>query len=195
MKALWKEFKAFITRGSVVDMSIAVIIGSAFTAIVTSFTNDIIMPLINLAMGGHTMAGQCVVLNGVPKYVTDATTGTQVINPEAITWNYGNFIQSIIKFLIIALILFAILKTVTSIRKRLDVRATIQGKLDNDEKLTDLEEKLLKSMQKKNPATAPKKKQPEPEAPKAPTEAELLARMCELLEENNKLQKETKETR
>lgn len=93
------------------DMAVGVVIGSAFSAIVNSLVKDIIMPLLNLATG-NGVEGLSVVLNGVNKYLEDGS-----INPEAILWNYGNFLQSIINFLIIALCIFTTLRIIMNIRK------------------------------------------------------------------------------
>ena len=183
-KGLFKEFKAFIMRGNVLELAVAVIIGGAFTAIVTSVTNDLIMPLINLAMGGMSLAGQNLVLNGEPRTLADGS-----VNPACLTWNYGNFIQAVINFLIIAIILFLILKLFTTVQRRMDMRGVIQGKLDNDQPLNAFEKKILEKWQKADPETAPQKAEPAPEEPKKPTEAELLEKMCALLEENNELLK------
>lgn len=107
----FSDFKAFITKGNVMDMAVGVVIGSAFSAIVNSLVKDIIMPLLNLATG-NGVEGLSVVLNGVDKYLEDGS-----INPEAILWNYGNFLQSIINFLIIALCIFTTLRIIMNIRK------------------------------------------------------------------------------
>ena len=92
----------------------------------------------------------------------------------------------------VALTLFIILKTFTSVRKRLNIKANIQTKLDNDEELSDVEKKILRKWEKRDPATAPKKTPPAPAAPAAPTEAELLTKLCALMEENNALLKKDK---
>lgn len=116
MKGLWTEFKKFISRGNVVDLAIGVVIGTAFTAIVNAVTKGILMPLVNWAVvaatGGQGLEGLRTVL-GDP--VIDSTTG-------AIDWaatsyiDWGTFINSIIDFLLIALLLFTILKVFTSLR-------------------------------------------------------------------------------
>ena len=107
----FSDFKAFITKGNIMDMAVGVVIGTAFSAIVNSLVKDIIMPLLNLATG-NGVEGLSVVLNHVPKYLEDGT-----INPEAILWNYGNFLQSIINFLIIALCIFTTLRIIMNIKK------------------------------------------------------------------------------
>lgn len=107
----FSDFKAFITKGNIMDMAVGVVIGGAFSAIVNSLVKDIIMPLLNLATG-NGVEGLSVVLNHVPKYLDDGS-----INPEAILWNYGNFLQSIINFLIIALCIFTTLRIIMNIKK------------------------------------------------------------------------------
>lgn len=105
----FSDFKKFITKGNIVDLAVAVIIGGAFSTIVNSLVNDIIMPLLKLAIGDGVEA-LSIVLNGVDKYVDGA------INPEAILWNYGNFIQAIINFLIIALCIFTALRIMMNLK-------------------------------------------------------------------------------
>lgn len=120
IKKFFKEFGAFINKGNVMDLAVAVIIGGAFTAIVTSLTNDIIMPLITAIFalcgvkGG--LAGMSIVLNDVPKYVE--IDGVQSLNPEAVLWNYGTFIQSIIDFILIALVVFCLIKAINFALKK-----------------------------------------------------------------------------
>lgn len=116
MKKFFAEFKKFIQRGNVIDLAVGVIIGGAFSKITSSLVADIIMPIITAAFaligleGG--MEGLCLVLNNVDKYVIDSTTGAKVLNPEAIVWNYGNFIQTVLDFLLIAIVLFFIIKAI-----------------------------------------------------------------------------------
>lgn len=88
-----KEFKKFISRGNVLDMAVGIIMGSAFTAIVTSLVNDILTPLLGLIIGGLDFAALSVTIG-------DASIA------------YGSFIQAIINFLLIALSLFMIVKSI-----------------------------------------------------------------------------------
>lgn len=99
----WKEFKAFISKGNILDLAIAVVIGTAFNKIVSSLVNDIIMPLITWALGANSLAGLSVVL----KESIDASG--EIVQ---LTWNYGTFLQAIIDFLIIALTIFIVVKIV-----------------------------------------------------------------------------------
>ncbi|HUS17104.1 MAG TPA: large conductance mechanosensitive channel protein MscL [Chloroflexia bacterium] len=105
---MWSDFKAFIMRGNVLDLAIAVIIGGAFGKIVTSLVNDIIMPLIGLALGGISLADRFVSLNGqsYPTLEAAQTAG-------AATLNYGLFINAIIDFLIIAFVIFLLVRTIS----------------------------------------------------------------------------------
>ena len=118
MKKFFEEFKKFIQRGNVIDLAVGVIIGGAFSKITSSLVNDIIMPLITAIFGlfgvKGGVAGMSLVLNGVDKYVMDQSTNKLVLNPEAILWNYGNFIQTVLDFLLIALVLFCIIKAINA---------------------------------------------------------------------------------
>ncbi len=118
MKKIFKEFKEFISRGNVVDMAVGVIIGGAFGKIVTSLVNDIIMPLIALIANESDIAGLGVVLNGVDKYVTNEA-GDLVLNEAAIILSWGNLLQVVIDFLLIAIILFIIIKVANIVHHRL----------------------------------------------------------------------------
>ncbi len=93
-----KEFRAFIAKGNVLDLAVAVIIGGAFGAIVTSLVNDIIMPLIGVILGGVDFTSLAI-------QVQDATI------------TYGNFIQAVINFLIIAFVIFMIVRTANNMKK------------------------------------------------------------------------------
>ncbi|MGZ6347020.1 MAG: large conductance mechanosensitive channel protein MscL [Anaerolineales bacterium] len=94
-----KEFKAFIMRGNVMDLAVAVIIGGAFGKIVTSFVSDIIMPVIGLIIGGIDFAGLAF------------TIGSAKVT-------YGNFINNIIDFIIIALVIFSMIKIFDNLKKK-----------------------------------------------------------------------------
>jgi large conductance mechanosensitive channel len=101
------EFKKFIMRGNVLDLAIGVIIGAAFGKIVTSMVNDILMPVISLATGKIDFSSLFVSLNG-KEYATLAAAKAD----KAATLNYGLFINTIIEFLIVAFVIFLIVKQV-----------------------------------------------------------------------------------
>ena len=107
-----KEFKEFIMRGNVLDLAIGIIIGAAFGKIVTSFVNDILMPPIGLALGGLDFTNLFVSLNGqaYPSLKAAQDAG-------APTLNYGLFINNIIDFLIVAFVIFLIVRAVNRMRR------------------------------------------------------------------------------
>ena len=113
MKKFWQEFKAFISKGNIVDLAIAVIIGAAFNKIVSSLVNDIIMPLISLAVGGAAVSDWKWVI----KPAEYDANGTLLVAESAL--RYGTFIQAIIDFMIIALTLFLMFKIFNYSRKKL----------------------------------------------------------------------------
>lgn len=112
---MWSEFKQFIARGSVVDLAVGVIIGGAFGAIVTSLVNDVVMPPIGWLLKGVNFSDLYVVLNGQSfASLADAKkAGAPIIA-------YGNFINAVITFLIIAFIVFLIVQQVNKLYKKPD---------------------------------------------------------------------------
>src|SRR5882724_4921936 len=104
--ALFDEFKKFAVRGNVVDLAVGVIIGASFTGIVTSLVNDVVMPPIGLALGGVDFANFFLVIKG------DRAVDTLAAAKAAkdVTINYGLFINAVINFLIVAFVLFLMLR-------------------------------------------------------------------------------------
>lgn len=107
-----KEFKEFIMRGSVLDLAVGIVIGAAFTAIVTSFVNDILMPPIGLLLGGVDFSNLFITL-GDESFETLAAAQ----EAGAATINYGLFIMAVINFLIVAFVLFLIIRTANRLRR------------------------------------------------------------------------------
>lgn len=109
---LFDEFKAFAMRGNVVDLAVGIIIGAAFGRIVSSFVADIIMPPIGLLLGGVDFTDLKVVLKEA------------VVNPagkvisQAVSINYGNFIQIVIDFLIVAFAVFMVVKALNRLKRK-----------------------------------------------------------------------------
>ena len=101
-----KDFKAFIMRGNVVDMAVGIIIGAAFGPIVSSFVKDVIMPPIGLLLGGVDFKNL--------KFVLKVAT----IDAPAVTLNYGQFINTVIDFLIVAIAIFVVVKLINSLKKK-----------------------------------------------------------------------------
>ena len=194
MKKFFSDFKKFIMRGNIVDLAIGVIIGGAFSAIVTALTNKILMPIINLIVYACT-GGQSVnlisVLNGQP-YLVDDGAGNMIVNPACIFIDWGVFIMAIVDFLLIAIVLFLIIKLLMN----------AQGYVSkaNAEKPTKEEKKQLKEqgvnmknrkeVLKATKELREKNKTPEPE-PK-PTQEELLADILAELKKQNEPKKASK---
>lgn len=131
---MWEEFKEFINRGNVVDLAVGVAIAGAFTAIVNSLVNDILMPLVGVLLGGVDFSTLSI------------TVGDAVIA-------YGNFIQAIITFFIVALTLFLVVKGYNNMQRTMDEALGVQEE-------TTVEEE-----------------------PPAPTTEQLLAEIRDLLKE------------
>ena len=109
MKKLFKEFGDFIKRGNVIDLAVAVVVGGAFSSIVTSLVKDVIMPVISLLTGGIDFTNLFVALNG-KTYATLAEAEAAGASVLA----YGAFIQAIINFLIIAFVIFMVVKAMNT---------------------------------------------------------------------------------
>ncbi len=108
-----KEFKEFIMRGNVMDLAVGVIIGGAFGAIVTAFIDNMVMPFIGLLTGGMDFSQQFIVLKAPEGMsASDIKSIEQAKEVGANVWGYGAFITAIINFLIIALIVFLMVKAV-----------------------------------------------------------------------------------
>jgi large conductance mechanosensitive channel len=105
MKKLISEFKEFISRGSVVDLAVGIIIGSAFTAIVTSLVNDVIMPLISLITGGLDFSMWNIALTS---------------DPEGPVFAMGSFIAAVINFIIVAFVIFMLVKALNKFNRKKD---------------------------------------------------------------------------
>ena len=113
---MWKEFKEFIMRGNVVDMAVGIIIGAAFGAIVTSLVSDVIMPPIGLALGNVDFGNLFTVLKeGAPAGPYASLADARAAG--AVTINYGIFIMAIITFLIIAIVIFFMIRYVNRMRR------------------------------------------------------------------------------
>lgn len=106
--AIIKEFKEFVSKGNVIDLAVGVIIGAAFSKIITSLVDDVIMPPLGYILGGIDFAEKKLVL------ISEDTSAK--VTEVAI--RYGSFINVVIQFLIIALCIFAIVKTINSLKRK-----------------------------------------------------------------------------
>lgn len=147
MKKLLSEFKAFIMRGNVLDMAVGVIVATAFGKITTSLVNDVFMPFISWIFGARDMTALNILVR--PETVNEAGEVTQA----AITIGFGTFLASIIDFILVALVVFLIVKSFNRAHEAAEAR------------------------RKAAEEPAPQ----EPAAPPAPTTEELLAQILEEL--------------
>ena len=109
---MFSEFKTFVARGNVLDLAIAVIVGAAFGSIVTSLTNDIIMPLIGAATGGLDFSGYFVRLGDVPAGYTGSLADYAALKMAGVPLiGFGSFLTAVLNFVIVALAIFLLIKS------------------------------------------------------------------------------------
>lgn len=130
-----KEFKEFAMRGSVVDLAIGVVIGAAFGKIVTSMVDDLIMPVIGFITGGIDFSQM--------KYVLKAADPANEV--AAVTINYGNFINTVVQFLIIAFVIFLVIKGINSLKRSQPAEAAVPAGPTKEEALLMEIRDLLKN--------------------------------------------------
>ena len=120
---MWSEFKAFVNKGNVLDLAVGVLIGAGFGKIITSFTDDLLMPVIaKLTGGGVDFSSKYMALSDVPE-----GTGTSLDAMKKAGVNvlaYGNFITALISFLILAFVIFMIVRSANKMMKRADDAGT-----------------------------------------------------------------------
>jgi len=109
---MWREFRDFAMRGNVIDLAVGIIIGAAFTTIVNSLVNDIIMPPIGLLLGGVDFTNFFITLKGSPQPTIEAAKAA-----GAVTINYGLFINAIIRFVIVAFAIFVLVKQINRLKR------------------------------------------------------------------------------
>lgn len=149
-KSLWTEFKEFAFKGNVLDMAIGVVIGGAFGKIATSIVNDIVMPPLGLLIGGVNFADLKIVLK--------EAVGEEI---PAVTINWGNFVQVIIEFFVIALSMFLVIKGINNASNKINAK------------------KIAEEKAAKEKAEAEKKAKEEAE--KKPTTEELLTELIDIV--------------
>lgn len=116
------EFKAFVNRGNVLDLAVGVIIGAAFGKIVTAFTEDFINPILGLVTGGVDFGNMYIALGTAPEGTAATLAGMKAANVPVFA--YGHFITEIINFVILAFVIFMIVRTANKALKRTDDAAT-----------------------------------------------------------------------
>ena len=167
---LWDEFTAFAIKGNAMALAVGTIIGGAFSTITKSLTNDLIMPVVNIFLGGADFSEAKIALPRMPwveptyETIVDET-GAEIVQEVKNYLTYGNFISAVINFFILAVVVFAIVKimnTLTEISER---------------KKREEEEAAAAAAA----AAAAEEAAKNPPAPPAPTSEELLAEIRDLL--------------
>jgi large conductance mechanosensitive channel len=141
---VFKEFKEFAMKGNVVDMAVGIIIGAAFGAIVNSLVTDVVMPIIGVATGGLDFSSRYVLLkDGMPPapYATVAAAKAA----GAVTINIGVFISLVLNFLLVALVLFMIIKGINQLRRTPPAAPAAPPPPTNEERLLGEIRDLLKA--------------------------------------------------
>ena len=132
---MWREFRDFAVRGNVVDLAVGLILGAAFTTIVNSLVNDVIMPPIGLLLGGIDFSDFFITIKG-QAYPTVAAAKAA----GAVTINYGLFINAIIKFVIVAFAVFLLVKQIN--RLKIDLAPSAPPTSKTEELLTEIRDLL-----------------------------------------------------
>lgn len=167
MRNFLKEFQAFISKGNVLDLAVAVIIGAAFSNIVNSLVKDIVNPILGVLVGRPDFTNLFFVLKPVEGYTGPETyagpeTYDALVKAGATVFGYGAFLTAVVQFLLLAFVIFWLIKVVTTLRKRIEAEAS----------------RLLKAEEEK--AAAAKAATPAP----TPEDIVLLREIRDLLKDN-----------
>ena len=196
MKKFFEEFRKFIMRGNIVDMSVGVIVGGAFNSIVNGLTNNILKPIINwflaMLLGTDSLSEVFTYLKRVEVPELDANgvaTGKMIVDlNQSIYIDWGSFINAIINFLIIAFVLFVIVKAINSIndshKKLQDLQLRIDWKNENGIKLNKKEKAFLAKkaqLEKEEEAKRLAEEEALKNQPKPVTTEDLLVEIRDLL--------------
>jgi len=142
--AMLKDFRAFIAKGNVLDLAVAVIIGAAFAKIVTSLTDDIIMPIVGKIFGGLDFSSHFILLGTVPAdYHGSMTDYAALKKAGAPVLGWGAFVTEVVSFLILAFIIFLMVRWATKLMKRHEEVAAPAGPSEV-ELLTEIRDELRK---------------------------------------------------
>jgi large conductance mechanosensitive channel len=137
-----QEFKAFIAKGNVLDLAVAVIIGGAFGTIVTSLTTDLIMPVVGWIFGGVDFSQYFVLLSVPEGYAGSLTDYAALKEAGAAMFGYGAFITAAVNFLILAFIIFLLVRTVTKMVRKEEAAAPAPTGPSETELLTEIRDLL-----------------------------------------------------
>ena len=170
MKKFFQDFKKFISRGNIMDLAIAVVVGAAFSKIVTSLVNDIIMPLIGLATGGAN-------ISDLKWVIKPAVYNGDILVSAENALRYGVFVQTIIDFLIIAFFIFVVFRIINASSKKIEKLKT---------ELLEKIEKLNKSQEEETQEQHAQKEEVKKVLTDAQRQEVLLTEIRDLLKAKNK---------
>ena len=136
-----QEFREFIARGSVIDLAVGVVVGAAFTTIVNSLVNDILMPPLGLILGGIDFSSFFITLKGTGGYPSLEAAKAA----GAVTINYGQFLNAVIRFLIVAFAIFIVVKQVNRLYRKPAPLATPPAPSPQEVLLTEIRDILKQS--------------------------------------------------
>jgi large conductance mechanosensitive channel len=138
---MWQDFRAFIAKGNVMDLAVAVIIGAAFGAIVTSLTGDIIMPIVGAIFGGADFSNHFILLSAPAGYTGSMTDYAALKEAGAAMIGYGAFLTAVINFLILAFVIFLLVRWANRIMKKAEEAPAGPSEVDL---LTEIRDELRK---------------------------------------------------
>ena len=120
---MWSEFKAFVNKGNVLDLAVGVLIGAAFGKIISSFTDDILMPVIGMITGGGVdFSSKFIALSDVPEGIGNSLDAVKKAGVNVFA--YGSFVTALINFLILAFVIFMIVRSANKMMKRAEDAGT-----------------------------------------------------------------------
>jgi large conductance mechanosensitive channel len=181
-----KEFKTFITRGNVIDMATGVIVAGAFTKIITALTNNVFLPVVNYLVSLATNGKQVLlitILNKQPYFlesVNDAGEIVKTVNPECIFIDWGIVLEAVVNFILIAAIIFTIVKVINHTRAKIDaIKAKVKEDVLAAEKAAKDEAERLAAIEAEKAAIA--KAQQDQEKAETASTNQLLIEIINLL--------------
>ena len=143
-KGLFKEFQEFAVRGSVVDLAVGVIVGAAFGKIVESLVKDIVMPLINFLVGGSVDFTNKFLVLSRPASYSGPETYAELSRAGATVFAWGSFLTIVINFILLAFVIFWMVKVINTTRKRLDMEKAPPPVPENIQLLREIRDALIK---------------------------------------------------
>jgi len=143
-KGIFKEFEQFALRGNVVDLAVGVIVGAAFGKIVDSLVKDIVMPLVNFLVGGSVDFSNKYIVLSRPAQYTGPETYADLTKAGANLFAWGNFLTIVINFILLAFVIFFMVKAINTARAKMDMAAEAPATPEEIELLREIRDSLKK---------------------------------------------------